>query len=129
MPPKPTSRRVRLRASHPVDPAVERAGRGGYVACDDAAEATAIVPDAPRDRGPPIGGWIDRRQLMARLPLSWPSIWKQIRAGKFPRPRVLGGKNLWPLAEVDAFLDALPRREYPPLAKPEQPFRGPPPRR
>jgi predicted DNA-binding transcriptional regulator AlpA len=57
--------------------------------------------------------FIDRRGLLARIPLSYPTIWKRMRHGTFPRPHVLGGKNAWDLAEVEAFLGSLPRRQYP----------------
>jgi len=61
----------------------------------------------------PSKQFIDRRGLLARVPLSYVTIWKRMRAGTFPRPRVLGGKNAWDLAEVEAFLNSLPRRQYP----------------
>jgi predicted DNA-binding transcriptional regulator AlpA len=37
-----------------------------------------------------------------------------MKRGKFPLPRVLGvgGKNIWLESEVDAWLSALPLREY-----------------
>jgi predicted DNA-binding transcriptional regulator AlpA len=57
--------------------------------------------------------FIDRRALLQRVPYSYPSIWKLMRDGKFPRPRILGGKNAWDLAEVEQFLNSLPLRNYP----------------
>jgi len=39
---------------------------------------------------------IDKRQLLERVPLSYPTIWKRMKAGTFPRPYVENGaKNAW----------------------------------
>jgi predicted DNA-binding transcriptional regulator AlpA len=56
--------------------------------------------------------FLSKKQVLARVPLSYPSLWKRMRLGSFPRPRVLGGKNAWLESEVDAFLAGLPPREY-----------------
>jgi predicted DNA-binding transcriptional regulator AlpA len=69
-----------------------------------------------RDSGPPtkpIQKLIDKRELLARVPLSYPSIWKRMRRGEFPQPFRLGGKNAWDESEIDAYLQSLPRRTYP----------------
>jgi uncharacterized protein (DUF3820 family) len=34
----------------------------------------------------------------------------RIRAGKFPRARIVGGKSMWLSTEIDAWLAALPER-------------------
>jgi predicted DNA-binding transcriptional regulator AlpA len=57
--------------------------------------------------------FIDRKRLLQKLGLSYPSVWKRMRAGKFPLPYVDGQKNFWDEDEVDAYLAALPRRTYP----------------
>jgi len=69
---------------------------------------------------PPIR-YIGRRELLARVPLSYPSIWKKTRQGEFPKPRVLGGRNAWDESAVDAFLAALPERQYLGTAKSIEP--------
>jgi len=106
----PPAKRVRLGAHSPADPAVVRASRGGFVACD-ATDATAIANDPARNRGPPT--FIDKRELLRRIPYSYVSIWTRMKAGQFPLPRRMFGKNVWAESEVDAWLSALPRREYP----------------
>jgi prophage regulatory protein len=47
---------------------------------------------------------ISRRELLDRIPLSYPSLWKMMREGTFPRSRSLGGKVAWIEAEVDAWI-------------------------
>jgi predicted DNA-binding transcriptional regulator AlpA len=55
--------------------------------------------------------YIDKRQLLARVPNSYPTIWKRMKDGKFPKPRVMGGKNVWREEEVNAYLALLDIRD------------------
>ena len=67
--------------------------------------------------------YIDKRQLLARVPCSYVTIWKRMKAGTFPAPRVLGGKNVWSEEEVNAYLASLAKRDcYPDGAKSERPI-------
>ena len=72
-----------------------------------------ILAGIPPARGPP--------SLMLRLltkpevlliagGVSYPTLWSWMRAGRFPRSRVVGGKSMWRSDEVQAWLDALPVR-------------------
>jgi hypothetical protein len=46
-----------------------------------------------------------------------------MKAGTFPAPRVLGGKNVWSEEEVNAYLASLAKRDcYPDGAKSERPI-------
>jgi predicted DNA-binding transcriptional regulator AlpA len=56
--------------------------------------------------------FISKRQLLQRVPYSYPTIWKLMRKGQFPRPRVMFGKNAWDAEAVDGFLRSLPQRQY-----------------
>jgi predicted DNA-binding transcriptional regulator AlpA len=42
--------------------------------------------------------------------VSYVTLWSWVRAGTFPRSRVVGGKSMWRSDEVQAWLDALPVR-------------------
>lgn len=43
------------------------------------------------------------------------SLWRAVKDGKFPAPKRLGAnRNCWELAEIEAWADALPRRDYAP---------------
>lgn len=46
--------------------------------------------------------------------MSFPTVWKLIREGRFPRPRVVaqGGKVCWLESEVSAWIVSLPTRKY-----------------
>jgi predicted DNA-binding transcriptional regulator AlpA len=43
--------------------------------------------------------------------LSFPTLWQWMRAGKFPRSRVCGGKSMWLASEIDSWLAGLPVRQ------------------
>lgn len=66
-----------------------------------------------RALGPDSKRYIDKRQLLQKLAMSYPSIWARMRKGVFPRPYVDGGKNYWLESEVDQYLSSLPKRTYP----------------
>jgi predicted DNA-binding transcriptional regulator AlpA len=51
---------------------------------------------------------LTKRQMLARVNVTYPTVWKWMREGKFPRARVLGARSMWFEAEVQAFIDALP---------------------
>jgi prophage regulatory protein len=54
---------------------------------------------------------LSKGEVLAKVGLSYVSIWKLIREGAFPRAVVIGGgKNAWLEHEVDAWIAALPRR-------------------
>ena len=53
---------------------------------------------------------IYRPELTKRVGLSYPTIWKQMRNGTFPRGRVVGGKTAWLESEIDNWIAALPER-------------------
>jgi prophage regulatory protein len=54
---------------------------------------------------------LSKGEVLAKVGLSYVSVWKLIREGAFPRAVVIGGgKNAWLEHEVDAWIAALPRR-------------------
>jgi predicted DNA-binding transcriptional regulator AlpA len=61
-----------------------------------------------RSQGPP---WLlDRHEVCALANASYPTIWSRMRAGTFPRSRVVGGKSMWLLSEIEEWMAALPVR-------------------
>ena len=64
-------------------------------------------------RGPPCVQGIyllDKGEVLAIANVSFPTIWAWMRAGTFPRSRIVGGKSMWLSNEVDAWIAALPVR-------------------
>jgi predicted DNA-binding transcriptional regulator AlpA len=48
--------------------------------------------------------------------ISYPTVWRMMRLGRFPRPKRIGpwenSPVRWDSGEVQAWIDALPRQEY-----------------
>jgi predicted DNA-binding transcriptional regulator AlpA len=77
---------------------------------DESADASAQQWDrharAP-DRTPRL---LDRHDVISITGVTFPTIWAWMRAGKFPRSRICGGKSMWLSTEVDEWMAALPIR-------------------
>jgi len=53
---------------------------------------------------------LTKREVLDIVGLSYPTVWAWMRAGRFPRSRIVGGRSMWRSSEVDAWLAALPMR-------------------
>jgi predicted DNA-binding transcriptional regulator AlpA len=53
---------------------------------------------------------LTRHEVLARIRVTYPTLWQMIRDGKFPRARIVLNKSLWLEHEVDAWIEALPLR-------------------
>ena len=80
-----------------------------------AVKATARTTTAPGnvwtppENIRPPSGLLDKKQVINRVGVSFPTIWKWMRAGKFPRARTVGDlKSVWLENEVEAWMSALP---------------------
>ena len=52
-------------------------------------------------------------EVFARTGLSRTTIWRRVKAGKFPPPTELGENAIgWPESEISAWLEKRPRRTY-----------------
>jgi len=69
--------------------------------------------------------WMDelltKREMLAKVKLSFPTVWRKMRRGEFPAARVLGNKSMWLSSELEDYITTLPRRKYRPDAKRERP--------
>jgi predicted DNA-binding transcriptional regulator AlpA len=63
---------------------------------------------AHQSQGPPR--LLDKRDILAITNVTYPTVWSWMRAGTFPRARMVGEKSMWLSTEVDAWLSALPVR-------------------
>lgn len=85
------------------------------------AELAADVPHHRDDHGggraPPVH-LLDKNDILKITNVTFPTIWAWMRAGTFPRSRVVGGKSsrvvggksMWLSSEIDAWLADLPMR-------------------
>jgi len=60
--------------------------------------------------------FLSKAQVLQKIPVTAPTLWAWVRQGKFPRPRAIFNKTVWVAAEVDAWMQARPHREYKPIA-------------
>jgi predicted DNA-binding transcriptional regulator AlpA len=60
-------------------------------------------------RAPPVY-LLDKSDILSITHVTFPTIWTWMRAGTFPRSRVVGGKSMWLSSEIDAWLADLPVR-------------------
>jgi predicted DNA-binding transcriptional regulator AlpA len=83
--------------------------------------AQALRPDAAIDqhdrplgqpRGPPRA-LLTKAEVLARVKLSYPHVWRLMRANKFPVSLVLPGTKMirWVESEIDSWIAALPRQK------------------
>jgi predicted DNA-binding transcriptional regulator AlpA len=87
---------------------------------DEHRHEQGLLGDLPHDehdllhthgaRAPPPVRLISKRAILAITGLTFPTIWKMMRAGTFPRSRIVGGKSMWLSNEIDAWLANLPVR-------------------
>jgi predicted DNA-binding transcriptional regulator AlpA len=54
---------------------------------------------------------LSKRDVLAIVNVSYPTLWLWMRQGSFPRSRVAGGRSVWRSDEVEAWLAALPVRK------------------
>jgi predicted DNA-binding transcriptional regulator AlpA len=58
------------------------------------------------NQNPPVN-LLTKPDVLAITKVTFPTIWVWMRAGKFPRSRIVGGKSMWLSSEVDAWLAGL----------------------
>jgi prophage regulatory protein len=68
------------------------------------------IKKAPATKAESAVRLISKPEVLDRVGVTFPTIWKWMREGKFPRSRQLGGKSCWIESEVEAWINALPVR-------------------
>ena len=59
--------------------------------------------------------FLSKSQVLKKVPVTAPTLWAWVRAGKFPKPRSISpNKTVWIETEVDAWMRAQPVRSYKP---------------
>jgi predicted DNA-binding transcriptional regulator AlpA len=48
--------------------------------------------------------FLSKQQVLKKIPITAPTLWSWVRAGKFPRPRAIFNKTVWVAAEVEKAL-------------------------
>jgi predicted DNA-binding transcriptional regulator AlpA len=76
-----------------------------------ALKAAVGVKSAKPSANPPSVRLLDKHDIVAITGVTYPTVWAWMRADKFPRSRIVGGKSMWLSTEVDQWLAGLPVRK------------------
>jgi predicted DNA-binding transcriptional regulator AlpA len=68
------------------------------------------ITEAHRSQGPPR--LMSKREVVATVGATFPTIWKMVRRGEFPPGLRVGGKTKWRSDQVAAWMDALEIKQY-----------------
>ena len=68
------------------------------------------VEDAAATAAAKPARFISKQEVIARVSVSYPTIWQWMRDGKFPRSRELGGRVVWLESEVEEWMANVPLR-------------------
>jgi predicted DNA-binding transcriptional regulator AlpA len=62
-------------------------------------------------RPPPVR-LLNRKQVLERVGVTYPTLWTWMQQDRFPRARELGRRIAWLESEVEAWINALPLRQF-----------------
>ena len=76
-----------------------------------APRAANQSPASTQSTPPPVEGerLLTKPEVLAKTGLSYPTIWRLMTLGAFPRSRQVASKVVWLSSEVDQWIAALPR--------------------
>jgi prophage regulatory protein len=80
-------------------------------------ELNVVSPplDEPEQKAKDELVFLSKAQVLAKIPVTGPTLWNWIRAGKFPKPRDISpNKTVWLATEVDEWIKSRPLRSYRP---------------
>jgi predicted DNA-binding transcriptional regulator AlpA len=81
------------------------------VAADKAARIEAgLVANKAHRQHAHRAHLLSRHEILGVVGCSYPTLWAWMRAGKFPRSRIVGGKSMWLSTEIAEWLANLPVR-------------------
>jgi prophage regulatory protein len=81
-----------------------------------ATDDTVPLPERRRARieearPPPPPRLLARAEMLKRVALTYPTVWKMMIAGTFPRGRAIGnGRVAWLESEIEKWIENLPRQ-------------------
>jgi prophage regulatory protein len=59
--------------------------------------------------------FLSKAQVLAKIPITAPTLWAWVRANRFPKPRAISpNKTVWFSQEVDEWMRSQPIRQYKP---------------
>lgn len=79
---------------------------------EDDIDAEGLAECAPVGTDKPDRMLLSKNEVCERVGRSFSALWAMMKRNEFPMARVCGDKSCWLAAEVDAWVAALPKREY-----------------
>jgi predicted DNA-binding transcriptional regulator AlpA len=76
--------------------------------------AVQVTAARAKSATPGVVRLLDKHDVCAIAGATYPTIWVWMRAGTFPRSRIVGGKSMWLSSEIDGWLAGLPLRPLKP---------------
>jgi predicted DNA-binding transcriptional regulator AlpA len=70
------------------------------------------MKSAAHELDPPRSRLVSKPEVLARVSLSFPTLWTMMRRGEFPPARVVGGKTMWLQSDIDLWIASRPLRQY-----------------
>jgi prophage regulatory protein len=68
-----------------------------------------VVLEQPR---PPPATLLNRKQVLERVGLTYPTVWLWMQEGRFPRAREIGDRLAWVESEIEKWINDLPIRKF-----------------
>lgn len=87
---------------------VEEASAAASERAKKERRAVRKVTSGGEDDGDAALRFIGKPEVLHRVNLSYPTVWKMMLAGTFPRARNIGGKNAWIASEIAAWIKDRP---------------------
>ena len=79
-------------------------------AAGKALQQRAARHDGGDDDERTVSRLVSKPEVLDRVGVTYPTIWKWMREGSFPRSRAVGGKAFWVEAEIEKWITDLPVR-------------------
>jgi predicted DNA-binding transcriptional regulator AlpA len=70
----------------------------------------AVLSKPPGHAERTVARLISKPEVLDRVGVTFPTLWAWMRAGNFPRARILGGRTCWLESEIDAWIENRPIR-------------------
>jgi predicted DNA-binding transcriptional regulator AlpA len=88
----------------------------GALNADHRIDKLADTIDQAKETRPPLASpevrLLSKAEVIRRTGRTFPTIWRWMRQGRFPRARDLNGRPVWPEPEINEFIAALPIRTF-----------------
>jgi predicted DNA-binding transcriptional regulator AlpA len=84
--------------------------RSGYERVAAAGRDTTAHFEPPEILASQPAALLDKREVMRRVRRTYPTIWRWMQVGKFPRARDVHGRPGWLESEIESWVAALPVR-------------------